>query len=334
MSYVNSILNDLREKRLWPIAVVLLAALVAVPVLLSKSSAKPAPAAPAAPATPPPSSATALPTVNVSSGPGHTSLKGKGRDPFAQLLAHAASSTATGTGSATTSSGTTSTATGGSGTTASSTGGGVTSTTGGSTTGGSTGGSPTTPVGGGTTGPSSPLPPSTKPAPPAPSGLTPTETYAVRFSITNGSGGFDTIDPLERLSVLPSERQARLVELGVLKGGKRVLFMVQPGTQVNGPGTCTPGRIDCQILSLAPNQIESVSLVTANGTTSLASFAVTSIHAVKHPSAAAAAKARRNASAVGRRLVNRSTYDALSLFPYDPSVGALVDLRNLTVGGS
>ncbi len=42
MSFLNGIITDLREKRLWPVAVVLLVALVAVPVLLSTSSA-PAP---------------------------------------------------------------------------------------------------------------------------------------------------------------------------------------------------------------------------------------------------------------------------------------------------
>ncbi len=40
MSFFDSIIKDLREKRLWPVAVVLLAGLVAVPMLLSKSAAK------------------------------------------------------------------------------------------------------------------------------------------------------------------------------------------------------------------------------------------------------------------------------------------------------
>src|SRR5215212_10535948 len=47
--------HDLKEKRLWPVAVVLLAALVAVPVLLAKpSSAPPAPAPTATAASPKP----------------------------------------------------------------------------------------------------------------------------------------------------------------------------------------------------------------------------------------------------------------------------------------
>src|SRR2546423_9826451 len=61
MSYLNPILNDLREKRLWPIALVLLAPLVAIPVLLS-SSAKPVPV-PHVPQAPPPPSSTAVPSA-------------------------------------------------------------------------------------------------------------------------------------------------------------------------------------------------------------------------------------------------------------------------------
>ena len=41
----------------------------------------------------------------------------------------------------------------------------------------------------------------------------------------------------------------------MLKGGKQVLFAVQQGAAVSGPGTCTPGPIDCEILALAPGQI-------------------------------------------------------------------------------
>ena len=40
--------HDLKEKRLWPVAVVLLAALVAVPVLLAKPSSAPSGPAPSA----------------------------------------------------------------------------------------------------------------------------------------------------------------------------------------------------------------------------------------------------------------------------------------------
>ena len=97
---------------------------------------------------------------------------------------------------------------------------------------------------------------------PAPAGLQADETYRVTLAITNSKGGLNRIDPVERLTVLPSKSDPLLVELGVLKGGDRVLFAVQPGTVVHGPGKCTPGAIDCEVLSLGTNQIESVSVQT------------------------------------------------------------------------
>ena len=167
---------------------------------------------------------------------------------------------------------------------------------------------------------------------PAPAGLASNQAYRVTLAITNPSGGLDTIDSLERLSVLPSDGQPLLVELGVLKGGHRVLFAVQPGTQVNGPGTCTPGAIDCEVLSLGQDQTEGISLRSANGPVSIGLFAVTGIGAENYSSAAAAGRARRAESSAGRRVLDASKLDALSLFRYDPSVGAVVDLRTLTAG--
>ncbi len=66
----------------------------------------------------------------------------------------------------------------------------------------------------------------------------------------------------------------------------------------------------------------------------MAQFAVTGIQADQYPSAAAADRARRTVSAFGNRLINKSTLNALSLFPYQPSLGAVVDLRNVTIGGN
>ena len=94
-----------------------------------------------------------------------------------------------------------------------------------------------------------------------------------------------------------------LVQLGVLKGGHRVLFAVQPGTVLHGPGTCTPGPIDCEVLSLGQDQIESIARNTTNGLGPVSMFAVTGITASHYRSASAADKARNKVSAVGRRLL-------------------------------
>jgi hypothetical protein len=316
MSFLNGIVADLRERRLWPVALVLALGLVAVPMLLAKS-------APTAPVAPVPnaaalagtaaSAATALPAVSVNATPTHSQLNGHARDPFAQQKLPSTTTTSTTTTTAASGS-SNSTATG---TTAS---GGA--------------GTASTPA---SSAPATGSPPAITPAAtpkPALTGLTSTQSYRVTLAITNSAGGLDTLDPLERLSVLPGNAQPRVVELGVLKGGRRVLFVVQPGTVLSGPGTCTPGPIDCEILSLAPGQTEGLSMQSATGVVSVALFAVTAITAEEHPSAAAAQKARRAASAAGRRLLSTSTLAALPLFQYQPSVGAVVDLRNLTVGGS
>jgi len=323
MNYLNSIISDLRERRLWPLALVLLVGIVAVPVLLSKSSAKvPVAAAPQGSGTS--ASVAGLPVVSVSGLPDRSRLTGKGRDPFTQQQVSS--------GTSTTSIATTPSATGGTGGTSTTGGtGGTTGTTG--TTGATTGGTTTTGPGT-TTTPSTPILPE-HPAKPAPSGLSSTEAYDVTVSITQGNGnGVDKIGALERLGTLPQGQQSPLlVELGVLKGGRRVLFAVQPGAVLQGPGTCTPGPINCQIMSLAPDQIESLSRNTTTGVVSEAMFAVTAITAHRYSSSAQAKRARTKVSSAGRRLLTRSNASALSLFPYRPGLGAVVDLRDLTIGG-
>jgi len=334
MSILNVVLKDLRERRLWPAALALVVALVAVPMLLAKKATT-APVQPAAGATAAIPPAAGLPVVNVTATPSEAPLRGPSRDPFSQQQHAAAAamtstsgSTATGSSSTTGASGST-----GSGSSSSSTSASTSSKSGSgsSSSSGSSGSNGTSTTPGSTTPPGSGKPGSKKPAP---SGLSSTEAYDVAFAITNASGGFSTIDPLERLSELPSAQQPLLVELGVLKGGGRVLFAVRPGTVVSGPGSCTPGPIDCQVLSLGVDQIEGLSMRTSTGVAPVALFAVTSIKVHKYHSAAAATKARDASSAAGRRLLGRNPGGALSLFKYEPSAGVLVDLRNLTVGVS
>ena len=319
MSFFPNLIKELRDRKLWPIAVALIVALVAVPVLLSKQ-------APTDLVTPPTgglpySTGTTLPAISVQTAPGNSNLPGRGRDPFTPQKA-TTTTTTTATTATIASAATTTTGSGGSS---------------GSTSTGSTGGSSSASTGTATTpASSSPAPVASKPAPakPGPPRLTATESYEVSLAITEQNGNLNTVDPLERLSILPSAQQPLLVELGVLQGGHQVLFAVQPGAAVSGPGTCTPGPIDCEVLSLAPGETEGVSKQTSTGSTPVALFAVNSITAAEHPSVAAANQARQHASQLGRQLINESSLQALSLFQYDPSVGAVVDLRNLTVGGN
>jgi hypothetical protein len=323
MSIVNNLISDLREKRLWPVAAALVVALVAVPMLLSTSTT-PTPATPAVIGAAVTAPGSAVPAVSLSTSAQVSRLTGKARDPFAPQVVPAAALVPSGSPSISSTGGTSAGSTGATGSTSATGQAGSTSAAGSTTSTASTGSS------GGGSAPSE-IVPTTPPKPPV-TGLSPTQSYHVAVAITNASGGFDTIDPLERLTLLPNQHQPLLIELGVLQGGHRVLFVVQPGTVVSGPGTCTPGTIDCEILSLAQGQTETVSAPGA--TAPAAEFVVTEIAADQQASAAAASRIRRTESAVGRDLLNKSTRSALSLFRYEPSVGAVVDLRNLTIGGS
>jgi hypothetical protein len=314
MNMFKNVINDLREKRLWPLAIVLLVALIAVPLLVSNSSS-PSPRASIPPPAVPP--APGLPVVSAVAVPSHSHLTGRSRDPFS---GSGTSTTVTATSTTTATSSTTNNTSSTTNTTS-------------TTSSGSTSSSGTTAPQSTSAQPQSIVPPGTPAPKPVPPTLNVDEVYHVTLAITNSSGGLDTVDPLERLTVLPDDHHPLLVELGVLKGGHRVLFAVQPGAIVNGPATCTPGPIDCEILSLAPDQTEGLSVQSAGGTNSVALFAVTGISTDKLSSASAADQARKKESAAGRAVLNGSPLSALSLFRYEPSLGAVVDLRNLQVGG-
>ena len=328
MSTLSAFVTELRERRLWPVAVVLLIGIVAVPLVLAKTP-PPTPGPVAAASGLPVSANPAAPAVSLGATPAATSPRGSARNPFtpapgtgAGVLASPASSTSsspastvgkgTGTGTGTgKSTGTSSSgAKGGSGAQS-----------------GSSGGA------GGGSGSSSSNPPADPPierGKPGPARLSTNQAYGVALAISKPGSGLETIASLERLSILPSVQQPLLVELGVVQGGRRVLFAVQPKAVITGPGSCTPGPIDCQILSLASGQTETLS--STNGAVSNLLFAVTAVKADEYRSRGAAQKARRTASIAGHKLLNNSTLSALTLFQYDPSVGAVVDLRNLKVG--
>jgi hypothetical protein len=323
MSYLNALLSDLRDKKLWPLAVALLAGLVAVPVLLSKSPA----------ATPPhPLPSTSLPVaantgtpVVVNASPGQVTLSGKRRDPFTQQAIASKASTSScaarflDKAACAAMSSATSGSTGGASPSGSSSGTTGSGTTGSGTTGSGTTVSPVLPV---------------NPAPvhhaSAPSVFTSRDAYHVSLAITNAAGGVNAVDPLLRDSELPSNSQPLLVEVGVLKGGKRAIFYVQPGSVVGGPGTCIPGPVDCEILSLGLGQTESVKPAGSSSTTL---FQVTDIYVDRYATAAEASLARAHVDGAGRHALVNSTSSTLALFQYDPALDAVVDLRNLTVGG-
>ena len=81
MTVLTNMIKELRARKLWPIAIGLIVALVAVPVLLSKK-------APTNLVVPKPtgglpySTGTALPAITVETKAGSSKLAGRGRNPF------------------------------------------------------------------------------------------------------------------------------------------------------------------------------------------------------------------------------------------------------------
>ncbi len=111
MSFLRDLRSELVEKRLWPVALLLIAALVAVPLVLAKSAPDSSPSQPdpvaaaSAPADPP---ATAVPAVSLATTPGKGArLRGHAKNPFRQQHVppkpSTATSKATGAGGTTTS---------------------------------------------------------------------------------------------------------------------------------------------------------------------------------------------------------------------------------------
>jgi hypothetical protein len=253
-NFLSDLWHDLREKRLWPVAVVLLAALVAVPVVLSKSAEEPpapAPAAAEARSAPEPRELAGLKSVKLEDGAIGTGSSldtfdpsNPFRPPSAVLnrskRAESQSSQAGPGDSPTTDKGSTGstggTVTGGGtgDTDPVDTGGGDTGggdTGGGDTGGGDTGGGDT---GGGDTG-----------------GGTTTTQYAYVIDVTfEANGRSRRIKAMKRLDMLPNPDSPLLLFLGVASDGGNAVFLVDSTLDAAGEGSCKPSRDDCAFLHL------------------------------------------------------------------------------------
>jgi hypothetical protein len=217
--FLKNIAHDLVEKRLWPVAVALVAAVVAVPFLLGGSDV---------PATPPASAAAAA-AKSAAAGQSPVSLDttlpsgeydraGKVRNPFRQPKVKTP-----GTPSANPAGGTAPD---------------KTTTTGGTGTGGTGTGTP-----------------GTTPATPAPTKPDTVDTY--RLTLRFGTAGhLRTISDLARLSPLPSTDNPFFVYLGVLKDGQTAVFLISSDVSATGDGKCRPSASDCQTIEVKEGDTE------------------------------------------------------------------------------
>jgi hypothetical protein len=221
--------DDLRAKRLWPVAALLLLAVVAVPVVLTKKSEKPAPAPATSTANQTPKQPDPLAKVTVSDAT-ETGSSLSAFDPSNPFLPPAVTISDESQGSVTPSGSTPSGSTPSSGGTE--TGGGTESGGGGAETGGGTetgGGNET---GGGKT-------------------TTTSYTYVIDATFT-ANGHKRAIHGMQKLDVLPNQGNPLLIFMGVTNDAGNAVFLVDATLQTLGEGTCKPSASQCAFLYLGP----------------------------------------------------------------------------------
>jgi hypothetical protein len=231
-TFLLDLWHDLKQKRLWPVAVVLIVATAAVPVLLSQPAEEGS-----EPVTPPigETAQNPLPAVDAETAPASSNLEVfDSHNPFSpnkdkpRDLSGSDSSGSSGSG-------------GGSGVVPSGTAGGdgssAASDAGGS---GGSGSSPSDSSGGGSGGG--------------------TFWFTFQVNVKFGPIGEEkTKKGLKALEVLPDERNPVVVFMGMKDDGRTALFMIlDPGIEASGEGECSPSPERCSFVALttAENQDE------------------------------------------------------------------------------
>jgi hypothetical protein len=229
--FFSDLWADLREKRLWPVAVFLVVALVAVPVVLAKPFEAPAPPAPDQTAAQDrlPEGATEVVAASEQIGAGSALDLFDPKDPFRPpetILRRKETSVIAGPSD---------TVAGPSASDAGAASPGGTPDFGSS--GGDSGG---TGGGGGGGGGGAPAPPVTR-----------TQRYTYVIDVTfKANSRIRKIKGMRRLDMLPSQRSPLLIFMGVGSGGNNAVFLVDSTLKAFGEGRCKPSNSDCSFVYL------------------------------------------------------------------------------------
>jgi hypothetical protein len=252
---MSALRRDLFGRRLWPVIVLLLVAIVAVPLVLRKNAR--ADVAPVPPA--PPLAGAASPAKHTAAPASGSPLPvGMPRDPFASGIVRAntkpaptqATASVTAPSSVAASTTATSPAVVSPSPTTSSSGSATTPTP--TTT--TTTTTPTTTTTTTTTGTSVPVPTAD---------LSWT-VYGVALRV--GTGSFAPLrSDVVRLTPLPSVAQPKAMFMGVMAGGTEAVFALGARVQHAGPGLCRPDRKRCAALVLRVGQTEQIVAAAAGG---------------------------------------------------------------------
>lgn len=278
MNLVKNLVRDLVDKKLWPVAAALVAALVAVPVVLG-SGAEPASTESeqviaqrtGGVAVEPP--VTARVSVNTESSDVKVRRPGAVRNPFEQKhqpkpAAEAATAGATET----------------------------------KTDAGNTG------SGGKTVEPDKgaivPLPDVKVPVAGDSGKATAAQRRVYRVAIRFGeAGAVTTRRDLARLKALPSFSKPLVMFMGVLSDGKTAAFLLAPGVQATGQGWCRPSRANCQTLEMRAGDDEALEARSGTGGVVQYNLKVLRVERKVFKSAAKAEAKHARYSKAGRELL-------------------------------
>jgi hypothetical protein len=300
---LNAVVNPLRslweelvERRLWPILIVLVVALVAIPVVLSKPAkeAAPLPPAPAATGTGSPAHAfqPAVSSEGLKSSQIRKSIRSfKRKNPFVSpsLPRSSAGSSA---GTATVTGGGAATPTGSTDPGALTAGGGSPVTGGTDQSGGSVGGS-----GGGTSA----------------------ETFYYHYTVDVKFGKTGNTDQktLTEFRALPSSDNPVLVFMGVKNDGETAVFLITANASTVGEGTCSPSDTECTFLYLQKDDKQTIEAVDSDGGITTYSLELLSVDVrrTKGPEKAASSSERASLRTERRQRLRRveNTFRALGL---------------------
>jgi hypothetical protein len=314
MSFLRNLVSDLVEKRLWPVAILLVGALVAVPFALGgTSAADPAETATATPST----TTTTATTIRVSEDTNLSSLAPTGakHNPFTQPEVEKAATPED--SAATTPSASEATPTSGDT---------------GSTGGGATTPSTTTTTPSGSTGTTKPETDSSDDEQDEGS------TKAIRVDLRFGEPGNTkqrSYTDIARLSALPSAEKPIVIFLGVKKDKKTATFLIPSDATATGDGACKPSATNCQTIEMQEGDSTFLDIDLGTGVRQFR-LDVQRVGEIDKATTEKASTARARASVAGRaylRSALESGEVALSGLDFSERTGTLTSTPRATTAG-
>jgi hypothetical protein len=306
MSAVRGLLRELVERRLWPVAVLLLAAAVAIPIYIGRTSADAGPAV--APGVNQQANAgkTSKAAVSIEDPAAGDDRRGGVRNPFKQR--HVPKQDTTDKPASPT--------------------GGTTPDAGGSAGAGSDGGEPPLDPTGGTGGTGGSGDGGSKGSGGGSSGGDPLDVYHLTLRFGE-AGHLKTLRDVARLSPLPSADNPFFVYTGVLKDGKTAVFLLSSDAEATGDGHCRPSAKSCQTIEVKQGDTEFFDL-TVNDEPVQYQLDVVKVFKKGAGSSAAAAAAYERHSNAGSNMLRKahrigsSAFKGQASYRWLPESGVLV----------